>query len=197
MCPTVALRRDLVVTAGGGYKYEAETERFRVRDGHVEVHVLEAEEERGADGDAGGVEGRGEAAESVDVGCEGGVVACGEGVGGVGEEGGDHGGTVAVDGELQGSLGVHAIGCAQRQRVLADQELENGGIAVVDCSVVKGSVHTAAGDGQQARLPRVELGLHYHQLKEFQRRRAVIGPNDGSGASLALEEELVDGVLVC
>ena len=42
---------------------EAEVERFRVRDGHVGVHVLEAEEERGADGDAGGVGGRGEAAE--------------------------------------------------------------------------------------------------------------------------------------
>jgi len=42
---------------------EVEVERFRVRDGYVGVHVLEAEEERGADGDAGCVGGRGEAAE--------------------------------------------------------------------------------------------------------------------------------------
>jgi len=35
---------------------EAEVERFRGSDWHVGVHVLEAEEERGADGDAGKLE---------------------------------------------------------------------------------------------------------------------------------------------
>ena len=52
---------------------EVEVERFRGSDG---VHVLEAEEERGADGDAGGVGVRGEAAEgelvAVDAGGKGG-----------------------------------------------------------------------------------------------------------------------------
>ena len=60
---------------------EAKVERFRGSDGHVGVHGLEAEEERGADGEAGGVGGRGEAAEgeggAVDAGGEGGVVAGG------------------------------------------------------------------------------------------------------------------------
>ena len=56
---------------------EAEVERFRVRDGHVGVHVLEAEEESrcGRRGEAA----EGEAAEgervAVDAGGEGGVDA--------------------------------------------------------------------------------------------------------------------------
>jgi len=32
---------------------------------------------------------------------------------------------------------------------------------------MKGSEPTDVGDGQQALLPRVELGLRYHQLNEF------------------------------
>jgi len=110
---------------------EAEVERFLVRDEDVGVHVLEAEEERGADGDAGGVGGGGGAAEgergAVDAGGEGGVVACGEGgivacgeggivacgegVGGVGDEGDDRGGAVVEGGDLQGSVAA-ASGCA-------------------------------------------------------------------------------------
>jgi len=66
---------------------EAEVERFRVRDGHVGVHVLEAEEESrcGRRGEAAeGVAAEGEAAEgeaaegervAVDAGGEGGVDA--------------------------------------------------------------------------------------------------------------------------
>jgi len=66
-------------------------------------------------------------------------------------------------------------GCAQRQRVLADQELENDGVAEVASSVAKGRVPIVAGDCQQALLPRVELGLRDHQLNEFQWRRENTG----------------------
>ena len=90
-----------------------------------------------------------------------------------------------------------AIGCAQRQRVLADKELENGGVAVALSSVMKGRPSIAVGDGQQAPLPRVELGLRDHQLNEFQWRRAVTGDHNGSGSVVALVEDLVDGVAVC
>ena len=131
------------------------------------MHVLEAEEERGADGDAGCVRGRREAAEgelvAVDAGGEGGVVACGEGVGGVDEEGGERGGAV-------GSFTV-AVGCAERQRVLADQELDHGGVGVAQSSDMKGRATPLIGDGQQAPFPPVELGLRDHQLNEFQWRR--------------------------
>jgi len=150
---------------------EAEVERFRGSDGHVGEHSLEAEEERGADGDAGCVGGRGEAAEgergAVDAGSEGGVVACGEGIDGGGEEGDVRGGAVVAGGDLQGSF-TELIGCAQRQRVLADQELDNGEVAVVPINAMKGRVTPLIGDGQQASLPRVELGLRDHQLTEYQ-----------------------------
>ena len=53
-------------------------------------------------------------------------VAGGEGVGGVGEDGDDRGGAVVIGGELLGSEAADT-GCAQRQRVLADQELETAG----------------------------------------------------------------------
>jgi len=110
---------------------------------------IEAEEERGADGDAGGVGGRGEAAEgesgAVDSEGEGGVVAGDEGVGGVDEEGDDSGGDIADGGELLGSAAAD-IGYAQRQRVLADQELENDGVAVVQSSEVKGRHVPLIGD---------------------------------------------------
>jgi len=68
----------------------------------------------------------------VDAGGEGGVFAGGEGVGGVGEEGNDRGAATA-GGVLQGTLAV-VIGCAQRQRMLADQELDNGGVAGVEAA---------------------------------------------------------------
>ena len=116
---------------------EAEVERFRGSDGNVGVHMLEAEEERGADGEAGAEDGEVDRAlVAVDAGGEGGVVARGEGVGGIGEEGGERGGAVVDGGELPGSA-ADVSGCAQRQRVLADQELDdNGGVA--DSSAMKG-----------------------------------------------------------
>jgi len=158
--------------------------------GHVGVHGLEAEEERDADGEAGGVGGRGEAAEgeggAVDAGGEGGVVAGVEGGDGVGEEGGDHGeADVAV---LQAAA---EIDFAQRQRVLADQELDNGRV-VVESSAMKGRVLLAVGDGQQAPLPRVELGFRDHQLDEFQWRPGATGDHDGSDAMVLVEDTGVE-----
>ena len=83
-----------------------------------------------------GSEARGSHPEAVDVvggaveaGGEGGEVARFEGFGGVSEEGCDRGGAVVGGGEPQGGATV-VIGGAQRQRVLADQELEHGGVAV-------------------------------------------------------------------
>ena len=70
-----------------------------------------------------------------------------------------------VGGALQGSE-VDATDCLQRQRMLADQELENGGVAVAACSEVKGRLAPTIGDGQQAPLPRVELGHSDHKLNE-------------------------------
>jgi len=81
--------------------------------------------------------------------------------------------------------------------VLADQELENGGVAVVQSSEVKDRAPYVAGDGQQAPLPRVELGLRDHQLNEFQWRQADTGVHDGSEAMLVLEEDLICRVTVC
>ena len=165
---------------------EAEVERFRGSDGNVGVHMLEAEEERGADGEAGAEDGEVDRAlVAVDAGGEGGVVARGEGVGGIGEEGGERGGAVVDGGELPGSA-ADVSGCAQRQRVLADQELDNGEVAVVTSSVMKGRVPSAASDGQQAPLPRVELGIRDHHLNESQWRRAATGEHDGSHARMVL-----------
>ena len=127
---------------------------------------------------------------------EGGVVPCGEGIGGVGEEGDDRGGAVVEGGVLQGSVAA-VIGCAQRQRVLADQELENGLVAVPASSAVKSREPSVAGDGQLAPLPRVELGLRDHQLNEFQWRRVDSGDRDGSpSGELVLEEDLIGRVTV-
>ena len=99
-------------------------------------------------------------------------------------------------GVLQGSVAA-VIGCAQRQRVLADQELENCLVAVPASSAVKSREPSVAGDGQLAPLPRVELGLRDHQLIELQWRGAVTGVYDGSDAVLALEEELIGRVTFC
>ena len=132
----------------------------------------------------------------MDAGSEGGVVACGEGIDGGGEEGDVRGGAVVAGGDLQGSF-TELIGCAQRQRVLADQELDNGEVAVVPINAMKGRVTPLIGDGQQASLPRVELGLRDHQLIELQWRGAVTGVYDGSDAVLALEEELIGRVTFC
>jgi len=71
-------------------------------------------------------------------------------------------GAVAEGGALQGIAAVVTC-CLQLPRVLADQELENGGVAVAPSSVIKDNSSTVAGDGQQAPLPRVELGLRDHQ----------------------------------
>ena len=106
----------------------------------------------------------------MDAGGKGGVVAGGEGVGGVGEEG-DSGNVVEQGRDHQGGA-TDAIGCAQRQRVLADQELENGGVAVPASSAMKDRASPEVGVSQQAPLPRVELGLRQHQLNKFQWRRA-------------------------
>jgi len=64
---------------------------------------------------------------------------------------------------------------------------------------MKGRVPVRAGGGQQAPLPRVELGLRDHQLNEFQWRTVDTGDYDGSPsvAILALVEELIDSVTVC
>jgi len=50
--------------------------------------------------------------------------------------------------------------------------------------------------GQQAPLPRVELGLRYHQLKELQRHLVPTGLHGGSVAILVLEEDLIVRVTV-
>ena len=113
-----------------------------------------------------GLEGGGGAAEEDHV-LE---VAGGEGGGGIVEEGADRGGVEVEDGELQGSVALTSGG-AQCQRVLANQEFDNGGVPVDASSVMKGRPSTVGGDGQQAPLPRVELGLRDHLLSEFQWRQ--------------------------
>jgi len=128
---------------------------------------------------------------------EGGEVAGGESGGGVDEEGGDGGEAVDEGGDLQGSA-TAVTGCAQRQRVLPDEELENGGVAVVPSSPIKGRAPTDAGVCQQAPLPRVELGLRDHQLIEYQWRPVVTGVYDGSERVFGvLEEDLIDNIAVC
>ena len=56
---------------------------------------------------------------------------------------------------------------------------------------MKGSVHIAVGDGQQAPHPRVELGIRDHHLNESQWCRVVTGVHGGSCAILVLVEELI------
>ena len=51
-------------------------------------------------------------------------------------------------GELQGSA-AEAIGCLQRQRVLADRELENGEVAEAESSAMKGRAPAVVGDGRR------------------------------------------------
>ena len=174
--------------------------RRRVR---VNPAVLDAEQESRAKSESGG--GEGVAADlalvAVDTGGEGGVVTGGvvtggEGVGGIDEEGYDRGGAVVDGGDLQGSAAA-ASGCAQRQRVLADEELGNGGVAMALSSAMKGRSPVASSGGQQAPFPRVELGRRDHQLIEFQWRRVPTGAHDGSRAILVLEEELIDHVTGC
>ena len=84
---------------------------------YVDAAVFDAEQE--ADAESERCEGEHEAADralvAVDAGGEVGVVACGEGVDGVGEEGDERGGAVADDGALQGSDTV-TVGCAQAAR---------------------------------------------------------------------------------
>jgi len=112
------------------------------------------------------------------------------------EKGGDLGG--AVGGALQGSAAL-AIGCAQRQRVLADQKLDNDGVGVPK-SDMKGRVPMVVDEGQQAPLPRVEIGLRYHQLNEVQWRPAVTGGHQDAVlvdfVAVVPVEELI-GVAVC
>ena len=111
-----------------------------------DVATLDAEEEGDTDSETFGREGG--AAEGLHVavneGGEGGEVAGGQRVGGVGEVGGHRGGAVPVGGALQGSA-TAGIDCAQRQRVVADQELDNGGIVVPPSSEMKGRALTVAG----------------------------------------------------
>ena len=84
--------------------------------------------------------------------------------------------------------------------MLADQELDDGRVAVAS-SAIKGCVPMAVGDGQQAPLPRVKLGLRDHQLDEFQWRPGTTGDRDGSDAIAPVEdamvEDLIDRVAVC
>jgi len=132
---------------------------------------------------AGGVGGRGQAAE----GERGTADEGGEGVGGVGEEGRDRGGAVVVgDDELQGS----ATGASGRERPgRCGCKQRNEGPCRV--TILTG------GDGQQAPLPRVELSLVDHQLNEFQWCIVPTGSHYGSVSVLVLEEELIDDVTVC
>ena len=106
----------------------------------------------------------------MDEAGEGGVVAGGDGGGGGGEEGGDVVAAVQEGGDPQGCGGGD-----QRLRILGDQELEHGGVAVRVSRSMKVRPSILTGDGQQAPLPRVELGLRDHQLNEFQWRRAETG----------------------
>lgn len=56
------------------------------------------------------------------------------------------GGAVAGDGELLGSVAI-VSGGSQRQRALANQALENGGVVVPRSSGMKGRAPTVVGDG--------------------------------------------------
>ena len=100
-------------------------------------------------------------------------------------EGHDRGGysfRVLEGGELLGSAAA-ASSCAQRLRVLVEQELENGGVALAShtvSSVMNGRVPLAIGDDQQEPLPRVELGRSDHQLNESQWRIVEKGFHDGA-----------------
>ena len=169
---------------------DAQVERFHWSGRKIGGAVLEAQKEEHARGEAGGVVGFDEAAESaliaVDAGGEGAEVAFDEGVGGVGEEVEDWDGAVLNitqdSGDNQGGVGS----CAQQLRVLADQELENGGIGAIDNSVMKGHEPTGVRDGQQAPIPRVGLGPPRHQLNEFQWRLEVTSEHDRSHSSAAL-----------
>ena len=60
-----------------------------------------------------------------------------------------------------------------------------------------GRVTIGVGDGQQAPLPRVELGLRGHPLNEFQWRRVGTGAHNRSPSSDVLVEDLIDHVIVC
>jgi len=133
---------------------------------------------------------------AVDAAGEGGEAAGGEGGGGVPEKIDDRVEVVVEGGELQWSA-APASRCAERQRVLADQELENCGLVAAGSSEMKGRHCIAVGHGQQAPLPRVELGRTScdHQLNEVQRRREATGPYD-ERPSMALVEELIDGSFV-
>ena len=122
--------------------------------------VLDAQEEFDANGEARRGEGAqgAEAADgarvAVDTSREDSEVAGSEGVGGVGEEGEDMR-AFFVEGQvgfLQGCEAV-VIDCTQRQRVFADQELENGGVVVAISSTMKGRVVMAIVDGNHVPLP--------------------------------------------
>jgi len=68
---------------------------------------------------------------------------------------------------------------------------------VVASSVMKGRPRIDVSDGQQAPLPRVELGLRDHQLNEFQWHREPTGLHEGSEFFFLVHvEELMDGIAV-
>lgn len=158
--------------------------------------MLEAQKEQHERGEAGGVIGFDEAAESalvaVDAGGHGAEVEFDEGIGGVGEEGGDRVGAVPLGDELPGCAG----GCEQRLRVLADQELEDFEVVVHDSSVMKGRPFIA-GEREQTPLPLVDLGLNHHSLNKVQWRTVATGDHEDQSIAVFLIEQLVNhgGVL--
>jgi len=123
------------------------------------VLVLEGGEER----DAGRGGESGEGGRGADEADDALVVAGDEGVGGVGEEGGDRGRAVVDVCDLLGSAAA-VYGCAQRHRMLADQELENGGVVVVARSAMKSHPPVVIGECQQTPVQRIEFGLCDQQL---------------------------------
>jgi len=69
--------------------------------------------------------------------------------------------------------------------------------AVEPSSAMKGSEPIVDGDGRQAPLPRVELGLRDHQLIEFLWSIVETGDHDGTPSVVVLVEELIGRVTVC
>lgn len=125
------------------------------------------------------------------VGGEGGEVEGLEGGSCGGEEGDDCGGAFAGEGGLEGG-GVAAVDGEERERVLGDEEFEDGAVGVVASSVVKRRALTAGGgDGEEAPLVRIKLGLRNHQLRELKRSRAAADAHELRPHRVVLEEHLV------
>ena len=130
------MRPDVVGEDGEGERdveRDVERDRWRVlADGAVDLAELDAEEERGAEGD-GGAAGGGELA----------------------QEGHDGGALVGL-GAVQGNVAVLVFD-EQGRAVVTDQELGGGGIGVVRGSVVQRKAEANVSDVQDVPLLGVQV----------------------------------------